>query len=110
MDHLFFHYEIASALWSNILSRVGLTWVMLACRRGLSGSPQSATTWKMVLSCLLWCIWREKKNDKSFEDRERKMVDLKSFFFNTLYHWVVALNFPNLLGFHDFLDCFYFSN
>jgi hypothetical protein len=51
-----------------------------------------------------------KKNDKSFEDRERKMVDLKSFFFNTLYHWVVALNFPNLLGFHDFLDCFYFSN
>ena len=60
-------------------------------------------------SCLLWCIWRE-RNYKSFEDCERTVVNLKSFFFNTLYHWAVAVDFPNLLGFPDFLECFSLSS
>jgi hypothetical protein len=54
----------------------------------------------MIMSYLLWCIWRE-RNDKSFEDREMMVVDLKSFF-NTLFHWAIALNFPYVLYFHDF--------
>jgi len=47
VDHLFLHYEIASALWRAIFNRAGLPWVMpkivvdlLACWRGLSGNPQ----------------------------------------------------------------------
>jgi hypothetical protein len=60
----------------------------------------------MVPSCLLWCFWRE-RNDRSFEDCERTVVDLKSFFFKTLYHWTTALDL-NLLSFHDFLDLFSF--
>jgi len=36
-------------------------------------------------SFLLWCLWRE-INDISFEDRKRIVVELKSFFFNFLYH------------------------
>jgi hypothetical protein len=31
-------------------------------------------------SCLLWCLWRE-INDRSFEDRERSLEELKSLFF-----------------------------
>jgi hypothetical protein len=34
-------------------------------------------------------------------------MDLKSFFFNTFYQYAAALHFPNLLGFHDFLDPFF---
>jgi hypothetical protein len=62
----------------------------------------------MVLSCLLWCLWRE-RNDRSFEDNERMVAELKSFFFITLYRWTVALDL-NLLSFHDFLDLFSLFN
>jgi hypothetical protein len=54
VDHLFLHYEIASALWRAIFNRAGLPWVMpkivvdlLACWRGLSGNPQIAVMWKV---------------------------------------------------------------
>jgi hypothetical protein len=59
--------EIAIALLSAIFSYVGLAWVMpkrvedlFACCKGLGGL-QSTIAWKVVLSCLLWCLWREDK-------------------------------------------------
>jgi hypothetical protein len=55
-----------------------------------------------VPSCLLWRFWR-KRNNRSFEDRERLVVELKSLFFNTFYLWVPSFVYPNLLSFHDFL-------
>jgi hypothetical protein len=55
----------------------------------------------MVSSYLSWYIWRE-INYRSFEDSEKTMVNLKSFFFNTFYHWAVTLDFLNFLRFHDF--------
>jgi len=71
-------------------SRFGLSWVMprlvvdlYACW-WTAGSTQSVAVWKMVPSCLLWCLWRE-KNDRSFEDRNRTSKDIKSLFFNILY-------------------------
>jgi hypothetical protein len=121
VDYLFLHIEIASALNSAIFSCVGLTWVMprrvvdlFVCWRGLSGSPQSVTMWKMVPLYL----WRE-RNDRSFEDCERTVVKLK-YFFNTFYHCITALNISkkfhllikkkhlNLLGFRIFLTFFSF--
>jgi hypothetical protein len=62
----------------GVLSSIvlGLAWVMprrvvdfFAFWRGLGG-PQCATVWKMFMSCLLWCFWRE-RNDRIFEDCER---------------------------------------
>jgi hypothetical protein len=35
---------------------------------------------KLVPPCLLWCPWRE-KNDRCFEDREKTVAKLNSFFF-----------------------------
>jgi hypothetical protein len=32
------------------------------------------------------------------------VVEIKSIFFNTLYLWTTAFDYPNLLSFHDFLD------
>jgi hypothetical protein len=66
-------------------------------------NPHSATVWKMVSSCLLWCLWRE-LNDRRFEDHKRMVVELKSFLFNIFYLWITALDFPNVL---DFLDFFF---
>jgi hypothetical protein len=71
---------------------------LFACWRGLFGSTQSATVWKMVSYCLLWCLWRG-KNDRSFEDRKSMLVELNSLVFNTLYYWTDAFVFSNLLIF-----------
>ena len=71
--------RLSVLLWSAIFSYVGLTQVSCV---GLEGSPQSVVVWKMVLSYLSWCLWRE-IDYRNFEDRERTMVELKSFFFKT---------------------------
>jgi hypothetical protein len=36
--------------------------------------------WKMVPSCILWCLRRE-MNDRSFKDCERALEEIKSLFF-----------------------------
>jgi hypothetical protein len=86
VDHLLLHCEVACALWNAFFRRFGLSWVMPSSVADLfacwwtGGRSQSAAVWKMVPSCLLWCLWRE-RNDRSFEDRERSSVELESFFF-----------------------------
>jgi hypothetical protein len=82
---------------------------LFACWKGLSGSPHSAAVWEMIPSCLMWYFWME-RNDRSFEDCERTMLELKSFFFNTLYYWAATLDYPILLGFHNFLTFFSLSS
>jgi hypothetical protein len=65
-DYLLLHYEIVSALLSDIFNHVRVTWAMpkrvvglFTCWRGLGGSLQIALVWKMVSSCLLRCLWKE---------------------------------------------------
>jgi hypothetical protein len=61
------------------------------------------------MSYLIWCLWRE-RNNRNFENRERTIVELKSLFFNTLYHWTTALVYLNLPNFHHiYLFLSYFS-
>jgi hypothetical protein len=40
----------------------------------------------------------------------RVVMELKSFFFNTLYCWTAEFVFPNVLNFHDFVVLFSPSN
>jgi hypothetical protein len=47
-------------------------------------------------------------NDISFEDNERTLKEIKSFFFNTLYLWTDNFVFPFVLNYHDFLVFFFF--
>jgi hypothetical protein len=75
---------------------------LLTCWRGMCGNPQDAAVWKMVLSCHFWCLWRD-RNDRCFEDHERPVVELISFFFKTLFHMTAALDL-NVLSFYDFFQ------
>lgn len=109
VDHLLLYYEIASALWNSTFSLFGLDWVMprrvvdlFACWTAEFGSIHSVAVCKMISSCLMWCIWRG-SNDQSFEDSERIVVELKAFFFNTLYHLTVAYDCFHISSFFDFL-------
>jgi hypothetical protein len=76
VDYLILHCDVASPIWSRFFNRFGMFWVMPRHVIDLHdcwwsfGRPKSAAVWKMMPTCLFWCLWRE-KNDKNFENRER---------------------------------------
>jgi hypothetical protein len=86
VDHLLFLCKLASALWNSIF--------------GLFGSPQRKFVWKMISLCLMWCIWRERE-DHSFEDIEKMVAKLKTFF-NSHFRWMAASDCFNISSFQDF--------
>ena len=93
VDHLFLHCPIAMDLWSMVLGKFGVTWVMphtvlglLGCWQGRFGRHRNGYIWSIVPQCLMWCLWRERKS-RFFEDIERSIPDLKLFFFKTLLDW-----------------------
>jgi len=62
VNHILLHCEVARALWNAIFNRFSLSWVMLlrvvdlfACW-WTGGHSRSAVEWKMVPSCLFWCL------------------------------------------------------
>jgi nitrogen fixation-related uncharacterized protein len=44
----------------------------------------SLAIWKMVPTCLFWCVWKE-RNSRCFEDLKRSLEDILASFFSTLY-------------------------
>jgi len=115
MNHLLLHCDVACVLWNAIFSRFSLSWVMprrvvdlFACW-WTGGRSRSAVVRKMVPYCLLWCLWRE-RNDRLFEDKEKTIEELISFFFYFLYSWTAAFLTPLVISFNDFLVLFSFSS
>jgi hypothetical protein len=41
-------------------------------------------------------------NDRSFEDREMTLKEIKFLFFSTLYIWTAAYVSPLVISYHDF--------
>lgn len=73
MDHLFLHCKVVCALWNAFFNRLMLSWVMPSRMTDLfaywwtGGRFHSVVMWKIVPSCLLWYLWKE-RNDRNFED------------------------------------------
>ena len=53
--------------------------------------------------CLMWCIWQE-RNNRSFEDSERTIADLKLFFFKTLSDWMSIIGGHSIFLVYDLMD------
>jgi hypothetical protein len=111
VDHLRLHCKVACALWNAIFNRFSLSWVMLlrvvdlfACW-WTGGHSRSAVEWKMVPSCLFWCLWRDGMIETS---RKKKMTieELRTFFFYSLFSWTAAFLTPLMISFHDSLVLF----
>ena len=97
VDHLLLHCLIAFEIWSMIFCLFGICWVMLQrvadlldCWSCNFRRHRNIVVWRIVLHCLMWCIWRE-QNLRSFEDREQSILEFKSFFFSTLLEWCLVL-------------------
>lgn len=61
---------------------------------------------KMVSSCPLWCLWKE-KNDGSFENRERSSAELESFFF---FYCLLHLSLHHLFFLFSLLRFFIYGH
>jgi hypothetical protein len=115
IDHLLLHCEVAHALWCNIFSRLGLSWVMPRCVSDLcacwcsSGRTRSAVVWKMMPICIFWTLWRE-RNNRCFEDVESSMEVIIASFLYSLYLWTAAYLSPSSICYADFLSHFSFSS
>jgi hypothetical protein len=111
IDHLLLHCEIARSLWYARFSWFGLSWVMPSKVGGLfacwwlGGHSQSAVVWKMVLLCLVWCLWLE-RNARCFEDSERSLEEHMAFFFYMLFTWTAVWLAPLVISYLDFLVLF----
>ena len=73
VDHLLLHCLIACELWSLVFCLFGIHWVMpqkvielFESWQGKFRRHRNIELWRIVLHCLLWCIWRE-RNARSFE-------------------------------------------
>jgi hypothetical protein len=66
------------------------------------GRPMCAMLWKMVPTCLFWCLWRE-RNDRIFEDRKSMLGEILSLSFKTLYLLTEAYVSPLSISYSDFL-------
>jgi len=115
VDHLLLHCDVASALWSSLFSRFGMSWVMpirvinlLSCWWSF-GRSRSAVVWKMAPICLFWCLWRE-RNNMSFEDLESTLEEILFSFYHSLYFLTTVYVRPLSFSFPDFLTCFSLSN
>jgi hypothetical protein len=115
VDHLLLHCEVAYALWCNIFSRLGLSWVMPSSVLDLcacwcsSGRTRSAVVWKMVPIYIFWSIWRE-RNNRCFEDLESSLEEILASLLYSLYSWTAAYLSPSHLSYADFLSRFSFSS
>jgi hypothetical protein len=65
---------------------------------------REATVFRTVTfpCCLMCCLWTE-RNDRQFEDKERTIEELISFFLHSLYSWTAAYLAPLGISFNDFL-------
>jgi hypothetical protein len=54
-----------------------------------------------ILEVLL-CKRNGEMNDRSFEDHERTLENIKSLFFNKLYLWTAAFVSPLVISYYDF--------
>ena len=93
-----------------VLVLFGVHWAMpkpivelFACWQGWFGCHRNGCIWIIIPHCLRWCIWME-RNNRSFEDTEGTMPDLKLFLFRTLFYWLSALKILSLSSVVDLLD------
>ncbi len=107
VNHLLLHCSHVQEHWSMVFGLFGIQWVMpysvralFDCWQGCFRNHQCIGIWRLIPHCVIWCLWRE-RNTCHFEDHERTILELKLFFFWTLYDWVLGLD---IFTFHSLVE------
>ena len=91
MDHLLLNCEVAGTLWNAFFCRFGVSWVMRSRVADIF-----SCWWTSGLEVLLYGRWYfldffgvfgGKEMNWSFEDHERTLAELESFFFFFFLSW-----------------------
>ena len=97
-------------IWSFMFNIFGIQWVipggvpdLLACWGNSCHSIRIRKVWDMVPLCVFWCIWWE-RNSRSFEGKERNLMEVKGTVLRTLLDWSKAAGIISFSSVLDFLD------
>uniref|UniRef100_A0A2N9G614 Uncharacterized protein n=1 Tax=Fagus sylvatica TaxID=28930 RepID=A0A2N9G614_FAGSY len=109
ISHLLLHCSAAMEIWSFMFSIFGIQWVMpggvlalLSCWGNSCHSTKIKKVWDMVPPCVFWCIWWE-RNSRSFEGKERNLMEVKGTVLRTLLDWSKAAGIVSFSSIVDFL-------
>ena len=114
VNHLFLHCSVAQKVWTNILQKFTISWVLpqdinhLILGDFMFGRDRrTKLLWSLVIFAVLWTLWRE-RNQRIFEDREESLPNI----IDSVHYWVAlwaSLNKDlNLFSFMDWLRGWYF--
>ena len=108
MDHLLLHCPVAYSLWVQMLQVFGIQWVMpgsveslVFCWSNRLGKF-SLDIWNMVPGYLMWVVWME-RNRRSFEAKEKSLVQLQALSQSTLFEWARCWGSSNCSSTLEFL-------
>ena len=109
ISHLLLHCLAAMEIWNFMFSIFGIQWVMpgrvialLSCWGDSCHSTRIRKVWDMVPHCVFWCIWWE-RNSRSFEGKERNLMEVKGTVLQTLLDWSKAAGIVSFSSVLDFL-------
>ena len=110
MNLYFLHCSMEKQLWDTILTMFGAHWVMprnlrdlIACWPGALGCLRHVVIWRVILHCLMWCLWWE-RNLQTFEGKEMAPPDLQFFFFRMLFDWIQVTCPFSFSSFQELID------
>ena len=106
VSHLLWHCDVASMLWSRALGAFGVQWVIPAAVADLLFGwwnwlgKHSSDIWNIVHLCLMWILWW-KRNQRTFEGKERSTDELETIFFRrrTLFYCSRVWGFTHIILF-----------
>jgi hypothetical protein len=109
ISHLLLHCSAAMEIWYFMFSIFGIHWVMpggvlalLSCWGDSCHSTRIRKVWDMVPPCVFWCIWWE-RNSRSFEGKERNLMEVKGTVLRTLLDWSKAAGIVSSSSVLEFL-------
>uniref|UniRef100_A0A2N9H2U1 Anaphase-promoting complex subunit 4 WD40 domain-containing protein n=2 Tax=Fagus sylvatica TaxID=28930 RepID=A0A2N9H2U1_FAGSY len=83
-----------------LLSPLGGVLALLSCWGNSCHSTKIKKVWDMVPPCVFWCIWWE-RNSRSFEGKERILMEVKGTVLRTLLDWSKAAGIVEIPNAHD---------
>ena len=109
VNHLFLHCSVAQRIWTIIIQKFNLAWVipqdinhLIEGDFMMGREPRTKLLWSLVIYVVIWSLWTE-RNWRIFERREESSGNI----LDSVYYWVALWaslnNCLNQIPFSDWL-------